>query len=242
MTDVLTDIEEIPGTEFLTPPEPETAEDAAERQRQEWLAMDAPYGRVTTGPETGRPKNKPGRPRKATTRMATPPPKKKPASTATPPKDTTTDYRPGIRGLLGEVVGSMALFGVMRSHLPIGRQLVADAAVVDSISEPVAELGNHLADRYPIVARGLDIVLTIGPYASTGGAVVLGVGQLLVNHGVIPPGMIPGTRDPGTVADEFINRHLADEKSTFGKALRWMAGQQAAREASAEATFVPAAA
>jgi hypothetical protein len=222
-TDIIVD-EPIPGTEF----EALTDDDELTPQQKEWMAQPAPYGRVASGPEKGRPKSKPGRPRKAAgARKATPPPRpKKAAPSKTDPDEV--DYRPGIRGLLGDAVASVAIAGMMRVNTPQGRLLLADAATVDSLTEPVADIVNLAANRIPWLARGLDVVLKVSPHAVTTGALTIGVAQLLVNHGVIPAGLVPGTQPVENVMEDFINRHMSDPDSMLGKAIRHLAGANAA--------------
>lgn len=183
----------------------------------------APYGYTADGQPRSKPGRKPGAsgtkpptgptPRKSAGPTTTPPapPKKRTTGGAPKPpsKAAQTDYRPGIVALLGEVAGAMALGGVMRGSMP----LIADAATIDQHAPGVADLANTAAARFPVVAAILDKVLTGAPLVGGGMSLVLLMGQIAVNHGAVPAGLVPGTVAPDALVQNYMARKAADDEA-----------------------------
>lgn len=107
-------------------------------------------------------------------------------------KNTGTDYREGILGMLQIPAMGLALAGAKN---PV---FAADSIVIQSYSPGIAEALNNLAHDKPEVAAALDRVLAVGPYGAIIAAVLPMAMQLLTNHGVIPAGIM------GTVPVEQI--------------------------------------
>lgn len=203
-------------------------------------ADPAPYGYQADGVT---PKAKPGRrpgqrngtgqtARKATTAAKTPgaPATKKTANK--PPQQTTeVDYRPGIIGIIGQGTAAVLTFGVMKGD----PALIADAATVDNAAPAVAEMVNQAADQWPIVAAVCDKVLAIGPHASGVVALVGMFGQIMVNHGMLPAGLIPGTVAREQLAKAYVDKRAA-ESEEFRQVLGFIRDQQQRSQAPAPAS------
>ncbi|HEY9250922.1 MAG TPA: hypothetical protein VIO38_17395, partial [Rariglobus sp.] len=57
----------------------------------------------------------------------------------------------------------------------------------------------------------LDKVLAVGPYADGSLAALVFVGQVAVNHGAIPPGIVPGTVPPATAIETYLTKMAAED-------------------------------
>jgi len=193
---------------------------------------DAPYGFTVDGNVRDKPGRKPGQPNgtgraaqkaAAGTKKAapTPPPKKATAPKQAPPaKKTAVDYRPGIMNLLGQGIGTAAILGLVRGR----HDIMADAAAVDQGAPALAELANQAAEQWTFVAAILDKLLKIGPFAASGGGVLIMLAQLAVNHRVMPPGIVPGTVAPERLISNFIDKQLA-ESDEFRAVMEFMTSQ-----------------
>lgn len=201
-----------------------------------------PYGTTTDGKPRAKPGRKPGQrngtgqaARKAATAPKTPtaPTARKPA--AKPPQRTTqTDYRPGLLGLFGQLTMGAATFGVLKSD----PALIADAAAIDSAAPAIADAVNTAADQWPVVAAICDKVLTVGPHASGLIALVGLVGQIGVNHGWMPAGLIPGTMPRDQLAAAYVTKRAAESEEfaailSFAQRHQQTAGQAAGQPAAA---------
>jgi hypothetical protein len=189
----------------------------------------APYGFTTDGKVRGRPGRKPGA-RKATgagiRKAIQAPPKKAPARPAPPPKKTATDYRPALMSLTGDLIGSAALWGLMRDDMTI----IADTATVWRAAPTLIDGLNTAADRFPVIATVLDRFLPLAEFGKSGGAAVLCVAQLAVNHKMMPPGLIPGTTTVEALASSFITE-MVKTNEDFAAAVAAIQEAQAARRA-----------
>lgn len=200
---------------------------------------DAPYGFTADGLPRGKPGRKPAgpkpaaapKPRAAASSTTRPPgPAKKTAAKTPPkPKATTVDYRPGIVKLVGEIAGTMAVTGLVRGSVP----LIADAAVIESNADAIADLANTAADKFPVVATILDKVLTAAPLAAGAGALLLAAAQLAVNHGALPPGMVPGTVAPDVLMNNYVQARAAQDESFMATLQTVMAARAAAQQNAA---------
>lgn len=192
---------------------------------------EAPYGFTHEGAPRRKPGRKPGQRtaiRKAT-RTAPPPPKKATTRPGPPaPKKTQVDYRPALLSLAGDLVGSAAVWGLMRDDMLI----IADTATVWRATPSIVDGINTAADRWPVVGSLLDRFLPLAEFGKTGGAAVLMVAQLAVNHRMMPPGLIPGTTPAEAVASAFIEE-MVRTNETFAQTV---AAIQAARQAHAQAS------
>lgn len=192
----------------------------------------APYGYQADGVT---PKKRPGRrpgqrngtgqaAQKGTTASKTPgPPVAKKAASKPPQRTTQVDYRPGILGLFGQGTMAALTLGVLRQD----PALIADAATVDNAAPAIADAINTAADQWPIVAAVCDKVLTIGPHASGLVALVGMVAQIGVNHGLLPPGLVPGTMSRDQLAAAYVKRQ-AEASEEFRLVLAFAQQHQAA--------------
>jgi hypothetical protein len=164
---------------------------------------DAPYGRRPDGT----PRGKPG-PKKSTgptpTRPAAAAPPKRPAA-----KKGTTDYRPGINGLLQIAAFPLALAGKARPVFAL------DAAAIAIHGPNVAEALNAIAQERPEVAAALDRILSVGPYGLLIGAVIPLVAQLGHNHGKLPEPVAVGM---GAIPRKDLEADLRRQAETYGNA------------------------
>lgn len=199
---------------------------------------DAPYGYTSDGAPRGKPGRKPTAPKPAaapkpraatssTTRTPPAPGKKTAPKTPPKPKTTTVDYKPGIVKLVGEIAGTMAVAGLVRGSVVT----IADAAVIESNAESIADLANTAADRFPVVATILDKVLTAAPLAAGAGALLLAAAQIAVNHGVIPAGMVPGTVAPDVLMNNYVQARAAQDESFMATLQTVMAARAAQQNA-----------
>ena len=167
---------------------------------------DAPYGFTESGTPRRKPGRRPGQ-RTGTGKAAVktiPAPTKKAIPKPPAPKKTQVDYRPAMLKLGGEFIGTAAIWGLMKDDV----RILADTATVANAFPHIVEGLNTAADKWPLVASILDRVLPMAEFASSGGALVLMAAQLCVNHGVMPPGLIPGTASPERVVTAFIEQQM----------------------------------
>lgn len=189
----------------------------------------APYGVTADGKPRAKPGRKPGQrngtgqaARKATTATKTPgPPSAKPAAAKTAQKRTQVDYRPGLLGLFGQATMAAATVGVLRNE----PALIADAAAIDNAAPAIADAINSAADTWPLVAAICDKVLAVGPHAGGIVALVGLVGQIAVNHKMMPAGLVPGTMPRDQLAAAYVQRRAAESEEfaaimTFAQAQR----------------------
>jgi hypothetical protein len=181
----------------------------------------APYGFTRDGKVRGRPGRRPGK--VYTTNKTTPPAPKKAANgpTKAAPKTTQIDYRPALMALSGEVIGTIAVTGLMRNSVTT----VANAAALAGGQSALVNLTNNLGNQFAVVGAILDKLLTIGPYASDGATVLLMLAQLLVNQRIMPVGLVPGTKTPEALMAEFVERQLQESES-FRAAFEFIAAQR----------------
>lgn len=176
----------------------------------------APYGVNADGTPKAKPGRKPGQrngtgkaAQKAATAPRTPPAPSAKRTPAKPPqRKTQTDYRPGVTALLSEATGAVLTIGVLKDD----PALISDAAALDNAAPAVAETLNAAADSWPLVAAVLDKVLTVGPHASGMLALVGLVGQIGVNHGWLPAGLVPGTMPRDQLAASYVQRRAAESE------------------------------
>lgn len=180
---------------------------------------EAPYGFTSDGSPRRKPGRKPGAGnsasngarmgiRKATPKTIPAPQKKAAPRTPPAPKKTATDYRPALTSLAGDLIGSAALWGLMRDDM----RMIADTATVSRAAPSLIEGLNTAADRWPVLGSMLDRFLPLAEFGKSGGAAVLMVAQIAVNHRMMPPGLIPGTTTPEAMASAFIQEMVSTNK------------------------------
>lgn len=199
------DIDGDEPTEPIQLPERNGARLTLEQQRER--TPEFPYGRRADGTA----KSKPGPRVAGEPRMAAAP---KPRKTAKPAaaKNTGTDYRPGIMGLLQIPIMGITMVGRQTKNAT----LQADGYALAMHAPALAEALNDTAKQQPGVARALESIMKAGPYGAIIGAMVPLVMQIAVNHGVMQPQPAMGIHDPAELV-EASNQQLAS-----------MAGQAAA--------------
>lgn len=172
---------------------------------------DAPYGWTSDGRPRSKPGRKPGQQyatSKATGKAVPPPAKKAIPRPGPAPKKTAVDYRPALLKLGGQFIGTAAIVGLMKDDT----RLMADTATVANAFPAIVEGANTAADKWPIVAAILDRVLPMAEFAQSGGAFLLMVAQICVNHALMPPGLIPGTTTPERLVTSFIERQMKESE------------------------------
>jgi hypothetical protein len=201
----------------------------------------APYGYTRDGNVRGKPgqrgtarkgtakaSQRPAGPRSASGGSAggPPPPGKTAPKQAPPPaKKTVVDYRPGLMELGTQGVTTMAIVGLMKQRTDV----LQDAAAIDAGLPSAAELLNQAAEQWTFVAAMLDKLLKFGPYAASGGGVLIMLSQLAVNHRMMPPGLVPGTVAPEQLIPNFIEKQMAESKE-FRAAMEWMTSPERAQQ------------
>jgi hypothetical protein len=118
--------------------------------------------------------------------------------------------------LLRTGVSALALIGMRRNDAA----LIADAAAVKTAVPLAAAAVNTAAQRVPILAGALEWLLNAAPHAGSAAAGVVALGQVLVNHGKLPPGLVPGTVPAEELTARFIAEEQADKESLLGSVLR----------------------
>ncbi len=151
---------------------------------------DAPYGLKADGT----PKAKPGRPttrqgraqraRRASTRTAPPPPKRPASASSAPGKAKGPDYAAGVMGLLQIPAAGLAVAGQVRP------ELAADSAALLIYGPPMANAIAELAAQDARIAAVLDRIMAAGPYGALIAAAVPLVAQIMVNHDLLPAGLL----------------------------------------------------
>jgi len=174
---------------------------------------DAPYGFTSDGKVRAKPGRRPGQKTgtgKTASKATTAPPKKAAGPTRPAARKTQVDYRPALMNLSGQAISALAITGLIRNNMTA----LADAAALANGQVGLVEMLNTAADQHAFVGAIFDKVLKFGPYAEGGFSLAIMVGQVLVNHGVIPAGLMPGTQTPAALVDAFIARQMA-ESDTF---------------------------
>ena len=160
--------EDLPEAQYEEVPDLGTDLTPEEKQKAEWLAQPAPYGRF-----------KSGKPKKTPPKGA---PKVK-STTAKKSRSNQPDYEEGISGLLQMASFGLAMAG---SNNPI---LLADSIAVNKHGPGVAAALAGLANERPEVAAVLDRILAVGPYSAVLAAIVPLIMQIIANHGIKLPGV-----------------------------------------------------
>ncbi len=122
---------------------------------------------------------------------------------------TVTDYRPAVAGVLGQLFGGLAVGGLLRGN----GAMIADAAVGDQLTPVIADLAHQAANQWAVVGVLLDKFLPMAEHTGAAVAIVAGVGQVLVNHGKLPAGLVPGTVTPDQLVSQFLARKAAEDQS-----------------------------
>lgn len=183
-------MEDVPLEGLDVPPPPAAGETAGSDP-------DAPWGRT----RDGKPRRKPG-PRgprnRGTSRSSSPkpPPRVAGSSRTRPPSSSGPDYGEAIRGVLQAVAFPLAM---TPATLP-------DAAAIAAYGPGLADALAALARERPEVAAVLDKLLAVGPYGALFAAAVPLLGQLAVNHRLLPVevGRLVGAQDPEALVRSFI--------------------------------------
>lgn len=96
----------------------------------------------------------------------------------------------------------MGLFQGGQAILLFAKQY-ADAVAVGQHAEPISREVSVLASTDDRVAKAVDSLLVVGPYTALVMAVLPLALQLGVNHGLLPPGKVPGTTDPRVLSTQM---------------------------------------
>jgi len=151
------------------------------------------------------------------------------------------DYAAAVAGLLTLPTAALTMLAAA-TPAPLSVALAADAATIDVYRPQLAEALGAVAAEQPAVARMLDRIITVGPYAAVFAAVLPITVQLAVNHGAVPAGTM------GSVAPEAILSAAARSAPTAatpgpsdgGEAAAPRAGSGAPGDAPDPAPFPPA--
>lgn len=154
----------------------------------------------------------------------TPPPAKKAPQAKKPPVSDAriAERTESISGLFGVGAGLLALFG-----------MTADAGACIEHGEKIAPEAAALADRNEAVAKALDSLAAIGPYAGIIATTVPFILQILVNHGTLKaaPLVSFGVVTPETMQAKLQAKAMQAQAELLRKARD---AQQEVREAERE--------
>lgn len=151
----------------------------------------------------------------------TPPPTRKGGRPRAQAQTVTTKRHEREEGLNG-------LFQVVSAGLLMARQ-PADAAAVAEHGPNISREAAILADQNGNVAKALDYITAVGPFAALLGAAMPLVLQILANHGTIPAAALApmGVKDPKALQAQY-------EADALREYLAAQAEQQQALEQLAE--------
>jgi hypothetical protein len=170
------------------------------------VEKDAPFGRKADGSPRQRPAG-PGRGRKTTTapkKQPPTPPAKKAAETPEQAAERRTD---GIKGLMQVGAGLAFAIGKGRDS----EAFKADAAVLASNAEPLAEACAAVAADNLQFAAAIDKITAVGPYGALIAIAVPMVTQLVRNHR--PETKLPGTKDPKELVAALESANAGNDSS-----------------------------
>lgn len=102
----------------------------------------------------------------------------------------------------------------------------ADAGAISMHSPPISHEVAELAEKNDQIAKGVDVLLQVGPYAALIGACMPLVMQLLVNHDVLPADKMAGAN---VVKPEVLESQVKTQM-----ARQAMAAMQAQKDAEEE--------
>lgn len=207
-----------PDPDAPTPPGSKTAD------------PNAPYGYTADGAPRGKPGRKPSgkapaapAPKKAAQKPPTAPTPKKAAGTPRPPqKAARVDYTSAIGALLGQFIAPATIVAVAKHD----STLLADCAAITDGVPAMGQVANWAAEKWPVAAAILDKVVAFGAVAGPAGGLIAMAAQLGVNHGLIPPGLVPRTLPPAEYATRFVERKM-QEDADFAMAIQAIAQAQA---------------
>lgn len=153
------------------------------------VEKDAPFGRKADGSPRQRPAG-PGRGRKTTRNTDSKPPAPAPKKTAETPQAASERRTQGVQGLMQVGAGLALAVGKGRNS----DAFKADAYVLASNAEPLAEACASVAADNAQFAAAIDKITQVGPYGALIAVAVPMVTQLMRNHR--PSAKLPGTKDP----------------------------------------------
>jgi hypothetical protein len=114
----------------------------------------------------------------------------------------------------------------------------ADAGAIGMHGEAISTEVVAIADTNPRIARAVDYLMEVGPYAGLVGAVLPLVLQLAANHKVIPAEKVPGVMSPEILTMQMESELQKQAMAQMQEAARVKA-EFDAMTASMEATLGP---
>lgn len=162
---------------------------------QEVAAADPVINR--DGSVRKKPGPKPGTPRRVGKAKAPAPGQRAPSVPKKP--STGVDYRPAILGIAQIPQLLCALAAKFVKSAETKTALILDGMTVGVHAPNVANALNTTAQDDDKLAKILDKLTVVGPYSLVITALMVPVGQVLANHGVIAPNAEMGILDPDTL-------------------------------------------
>jgi hypothetical protein len=153
-----------------------------------------------------KPGPKPGGSRKPGARAKAPTPGQR--TPAAPKRAAQADFRPALLGLFQIPQLGLGLAAKFAKTDKTRTALVLDGMTVGIHAGSMAEALNTTAQHDEKLARLLDKLSTVGPYSLVISAVLVPIGQVLANHGVMPANPQMGILPP----DELVGlaQQMAD--------------------------------
>jgi len=146
---------------------------------------DAPYGFLKNGNPRKRRPNKAGSKRPGGGRR----------------RKSSVNYAGIVHDLIMSVATPLMIGGAALQNV----SMTADGWLLADRAGPIATAMGDIAAQDARIAAALEKVAEVSPYAALTAAVMPAIPQLLVNHGVLRPGIM-GTIDPQAIADQMFRR------------------------------------
>lgn len=125
-------------------------------------------------------------------------------------KRSTVNYAGIVHDLIMSVATPLVTIGAATGN----KTLLADGWLLGDRAEPVATAMGEIAQQEERIARALEKIAEVTPYAALTAAIMPAIPQLLVNHGVLKPGVM-NTIDPDDIAATFMRTQPAPAEPSF---------------------------
>lgn len=125
-------------------------------------------------------------------------------------RKTAVNYAGIVHDLIMSVAQPLMLGGATLRNTT----MIADGWLLADRAGPIATAMGDIAQQEERVARALEKIAEVSPYAALTAAVMPAIPQLLVNHGRIKAGFM-GTVDPDVIAAQFFHANPTPESPGF---------------------------